>query len=244
MKLIPAIDLKDGRCVRLYQGEFDRETRYGDDPLALVRGYREAGFGELHVVDLDGARYGQQRHAELVAEIAATGLRVQLGGGIRDARTVERWLRAGVERCVVGSVAVTDPAEAARWLQRFGAAHVVLAFDVRIADGEPVPAIHGWTESAATTLWTCVERFSDSGLRHLLCTDVGRDGALNGPNLALYREILARHPHLALQASGGIRHAEDLAALRAIGCPAAISGRALLDGRITAKEIDSFLRDA
>lgn len=245
MRLIPAIDLKGSRCVRLHQGAFDRETHYSDDPLAVARAFRDQGFEVLHVVDLDGARSGEQRHAALVTEIvAATGFEVQLGGGIRDPQTVQRWLDAGVARCVVGSVAVTAPDRTADWMARFGAERIVAAFDVRTGEGEPVPAIHGWTEAAPTTLSACVERLLGHGLVHLLCTDVGRDGALTGPNLELYRGILARWPGIALQASGGIRHAADLAALRDIGCPAAISGRALLDGRITNEEIEPFLRDA
>lgn len=245
MNIIPAIDLKDGRCVRLLQGEFTRETDYGDDPVAIARRYAAAGCDRLHVVDLDGARSGVQRHRDAVAAlIGATGLSVQLGGGIRSRETLGRWLDAGVARCIIGSLAVTRTDTVADWLAEFGAEHVVLAFDVRTGGEAPVPALHGWTEDADATLWQCLDRYRDAGLRHVLCTDVGRDGALSGPNDGLYKEILARYPDLELQASGGVRDIGDLAALRAVGCAAAVTGRAMLDGRISGKEIRQFLQNA
>jgi phosphoribosylformimino-5-aminoimidazole carboxamide ribotide isomerase len=245
MNVIPAIDLKDGRCVRLLQGQFERETDYGDDPVAIARRYAAAGFDRLHVVDLDGARSGEQRHRDAVAAIiGATGLSVQLGGGIRRHETLSGWLEAGVARCIVGSLAVTDPETVASWLADFGPERIVLAFDVRTGDGAPVPAIHGWTENAAATLWQCLDRYREAGLRHVLCTDVARDGALRGPNEELYREVRARYPDLELQASGGVRDIDDLAALRSLGCAAAVTGRAMLDGRISDTEIGRFLQSA
>ncbi len=245
MNVIPAIDLRDGRCVRLLQGEFEHETVYGDDPVAIARRYAAAGFDRLHVVDLDGARSGEQRHRDAVtALIGATGLSVQLGGGIRTRETLARWLDAGVARCIVGSLAVTAADTVADWLAEFGPERVVLAFDVRTGGAAPVPAIHGWTEDAAASLWQCLDRYRGAGLRHVLCTDVARDGALGGPNADLYRDIVARYPALELQASGGVRDIGDLNALRALGCAAAVTGRALLDGRISDAEIERFLQSA
>lgn len=245
MNVIPAIDLRDGRCVRLLQGEFEQETDYGDDPVAIARRYAAAGFDRLHVVDLDGARSGIQRHREAVAAlIDATGLSVQLGGGIRTRETLARWLEAGVDRCIVGSLAVTDAVTVEDWIAAFGVERIVLAFDVRTGGHAPVPAIHGWTRDADVTLWQCLDRYRDAGLRHVLCTDVGRDGALRGPNEDLYGEIRSRYPELELQASGGVRDVRDLAALRALGCAAAVTGRAMLDGRISNREIGRFLRSA
>lgn len=246
MIVIPAIDMKGGSCVRLYQGEFDRQTKYSDDPAAVARGFHEWGFSHLHLVDLDGARTGDQKNRTLVRSITSEStLRVQLGGGIRDDATVSQWLDHGVDRCVVGSVAISDPATVRSWLGRFGPDRIVLALDVRLdAANSPRLAIHGWTQTAATTLWECVEDYCRHGLRHVLCTDISRDGAMSGPNVDLYREFVERYPEIQLQASGGVRHAQDLDALRVAGAAAAITGRALLDGRINKTEISSFLPGA
>ena len=246
MLVIPAIDLKGGRYVRLLQGDFAKETRYGDDPLPLARQYREQGFEYLHVVDLDGARTGEQRNRDLVARlIQETELAVQLGGGIRSRETIRDWIDAGISRCVIGSIAVDDPHLVTAWLREFGAERIVLALDVRIdEDGTPQLATHGWTRTAGVSLWQRLEEFGGSGLQHVLCTDIGQDGALGGPNTELYREFIARFPQLKLQASGGVRDCGDLGELRALGCAAAVTGRALLDGRITTGEVSSFLRSA
>lgn len=246
MTVIPAIDLRNGRCVRLFQGDFSRETLYGSDAASIARSYRQMGLGELHIVDLDGARSGEQRHREIIANIVAdAGLAVQLGGGIRKREILEYWLAAGVSRCVIGSLAASAPAMITAWLKDFGTERIVLAFDVRLDHrGTPALAIGGWAETARVTLWESLDHFSRHGLKHLLCTDIGRDGALSGPNLELYTEIRRRYPALALQASGGVRHLDDLRALRDAGCAAAISGRALLDGYIKPQELVSFLQGA
>ncbi|MDH5344843.1 MAG: HisA/HisF-related TIM barrel protein, partial [Gammaproteobacteria bacterium] len=170
---------------------------------------------------------------------------IQLGGGIRDEQAIESWLGTGVRRCVVGSVAVTDPDRVEDWLSRFGAEQLVLALDVRLDDdGTPMLATHGWTEDSATSLWAAVDRYRSAGLRHVLCTDISRDGAMSGPSVELYREFIERYPGIDLQASGGVRDVRDLEVLRAVGAAAAITGRALLDGRISREEISSFLRAA
>ncbi|MEX0977124.1 MAG: 1-(5-phosphoribosyl)-5-[(5-phosphoribosylamino)methylideneamino]imidazole-4-carboxamide isomerase [Woeseia sp.] len=246
MIVIPAIDLRQGKCVRLRQGDFNRETVYNDDPVQVARHYRDSGFEYLHVVDLDGARSGQQQHKDVVAKIvSATGLVVQLGGGIRDRSSLEYWLQAGVSRCVIGSLAVREPELVSGWLDEFGADSIVLALDVRTnRNQEPCLAIHGWMEDTDTTLWQAIEHFSAVDAKHVLCTDVGRDGMMSGPNLALYEELNRRYPNVQVQASGGVRNMEDLDTLRRIGCAAAITGRALLDSSITPAEVVSFLHDA
>jgi phosphoribosylformimino-5-aminoimidazole carboxamide ribotide isomerase len=238
MRIIPAIDLQGGKCVRLYQGDFDKVTEYSDDPLAIAREFSALQVRNLHIVDLDGARTGSQQNQAIVAELSAsTDLNVQVGGGIRDADTVTNWLERGVTRCVVGSVAVVEPDLVVDWLAHFGAAHIVIALDVSIGDDGPVVATHGWTKSSGTSLWDCIDRLADAGMEHLLCTDISRDGAMAGPNFDLYADIHRRFPGLALQASGGVRDAADLERLRALGIPAAITGKALLDGRISAAEV-------
>jgi len=246
MNVIPAIDMQNGHCVRLFQGDFARETRYADAPAAIAARYAAMGFRQLHLVDLDGARSGTQHNRKLVRSIvSASSLDVQLGGGIRDRDTVVRWFDDGVQRVVIGSLAVTDAAEVRAWLAEFGAERIVLALDCRLDDaGSPRIATHGWTRDSTLSLWHCVDGFLDAGLQHVLCTDVSRDGTLAGPSTALYRDFRARYPKLSLQASGGVRHVGDLAELRRLGAAGAITGRALLDGRISPDEVTSFLRGA
>ncbi|HEX5786661.1 MAG TPA: 1-(5-phosphoribosyl)-5-[(5-phosphoribosylamino)methylideneamino]imidazole-4-carboxamide isomerase [Woeseiaceae bacterium] len=242
MRIIPAIDLRGGRCVRLEQGDFARETVYSDDPLAVARRFGALAVSELHVVDLDGARTGTQANTDVIRDIVAgTPLEIQLGGGIRSAERLEHWFATGVRRCVLGSLAVTAPEQVRRWLCVYGGDRIVLALDVSLrADGEPMLATDGWTRTTETSLWECLDGYLEAGLRHVLCTDISRDGALAGPNVELYQRVLARYAGLKLQASGGVRHAEDLRSLARAGVPAAITGRALLDGRIAATEVASF----
>jgi phosphoribosylformimino-5-aminoimidazole carboxamide ribotide isomerase len=246
MQLIPAIDLAGGRCVRLYQGDFAAQTHYPTEPRALLEKYRVLGAAWLHVVDLDGARDGNQCNAAIVQDLAAhNALMLQTGGGLRTAALIQRMLAAGAQRCVVGSAAVTQVDAVRRWLRRFGPERIVLAFDVRLdAAGIPCVATHGWQTQSTRPLWDALSCYTDVKLRHVLCTDVGRDGTLAGPNLALYREAVRRHPQIDWQASGGIRDGADLAALAAAGAAAAISGRALLEDRIPAAEMRPFLPNA
>jgi phosphoribosylformimino-5-aminoimidazole carboxamide ribotide isomerase len=246
MRLIPAIDLKEGRCVRLLKGDFAAETRYPQEPGELLRQYRTYGADWLHVVDLDGAKDGSGANRALIAQLtAAGGIALQVGGGLRNVQAVRDILDLGAARAVVGSAAVTEPDEVARWLKRFGAERIALAFDVRLdARGVPCVTTHGWLEQSTLSLWTAIERYADAGLAHVLCTDVSRDGALAGPNVPLYEEAVRRHPGIAWQASGGVRDARDLHALSDCGAAAAISGKALLERRIPIEELAPFLPNA
>lgn len=245
MRVIPAIDIQDGKCVRLFQGDFEQATEYSDDPVAMARTFAEFSAADLHIVDLDGARFGTQVNKDIVARIAAeTSMSVQLGGGIRDVDALTSWLDAGISRCVIGSLAITEPDAVKSWLVKFGSERIVLALDVRIDDGgTPLITTHGWTSSGTTSVFECIEDYLDLGLQYVLCTDVSRDGAMAGPNVELYRQILDRFPQLQLQASGGVRHIADLASLRDSGLPAAITGRALLDGKISPTEMRKFLQN-
>jgi phosphoribosylformimino-5-aminoimidazole carboxamide ribotide isomerase len=244
MELIPAIDLRDGRCVRLLKGDFARETRYEVDPVELGARYRGLGARWLHVVDLDGAKHGAPVNLALVARIRErAGLRVQFGGGIRNRQSLDEALTAA-DRVVVGSLAVTAPELVGSWLKELGE-RLVLALDVRVgAGGEAAIATHGWTRASAATLASTVELFASAGLEHVLCTDIDRDGALAGPNVELYADCVRSWPAVQFQASGGVRDAADLEALAATGVAAAISGRALLEGRIEDEEIRRFLPNA
>ncbi len=246
MELIPAIDLKEGRCVRLFQGDFAAETVYADDPELILDRYQALGAERIHVVDLDGARDGALANRAAILKLASRkGVKLQVGGGLRTFDRVRHLLDAGIERAVIGSVAVNTPAVVARWFETLGPDKLVLAFDVRIDDaGTPRLTTHGWTEQSQTTLWAAVEGFLPSGLKHVLCTDISRDGALTGPNVDLYKEAAKRFPQIKWQASGGVANAADLHALQACGASAAISGKALLENRISLEELKPFLPNA
>jgi phosphoribosylformimino-5-aminoimidazole carboxamide ribotide isomerase len=228
----PAIDVRGGRVVRLRQGDYAQETRYADDAFALAVRYAEKGARWLHLVDLDAARSGGYTLRPLLRQIAASGrLQVQTGGGVRRAGDVQDLLDAGASRVVVGSMAITDPDGVSRWLDRFGADRLVLALDTQRDDaGIWRLPVHGWTEAGTVALFELLDRYSAAGAQHVLCTDIARDGMLGGPNRELYTLLTARYPALAIQASGGIRDIDDLAALRATGCAGAITGKALLSG--------------
>lgn len=245
MRLIPAIDLRGGYVVRLEQGRFDRERMYRNNPAELAASYADAGADWLHVVDLDGARDGSSaQHAAIGAIAGTVSAHIQVGGGIRDADGIDRLFDAGVARVVIGSRAVTHADETRAWLGRYGAGRVVLALDVSLDDGAPRLRTHGWKNTSEQTLWDAVGFFSAAGLRHVLCTDVARDGMLQGPNVALYRDCNERFPRIDWQASGGVSGVEDLHSLCATGANGAIVGRALLDGRLAIGEAGPFLQNA
>jgi len=246
MLLIPAIDLRKGRTVRLFQGDFDAETRYELQPHELLLRYRGLGASWLHVVDLDGAKDGSLSNRSIIVALASQrAVRLQVGGGIRSSTTIDDLLQQGVSRVVIGSTAVERPDEVNEWLVRYGSEKICLAFDIRLDDGG-VPRVRtrGWTEGTALSLWDAVARFPADRLKHVLCTDIERDGALTGPNVELYREAVTRFSHLQWQASGGVRDASDLAALAKTGVAGAVSGKALLEERITSEELRPFLQDA
>lgn len=229
----PAIDVRAGRVVRLRQGDYSLETRYADDPLTLAARHAQAGAQWLHLVDLDAARSGGYTLAPLVRQISGqTSLRVQTGGGVRDEDDVAAILHAGAERVVVGSIAVRDPERVRGWLDLFGPERITIALDARQTEqGRWVLPTAGWTQDSGMQLEPLLASYLDAGLRHLLCTDISRDGMLSGPNLALYRGILSMAPAVQLQASGGVRDVADIVAAKAAGCAGAVLGKALLDGR-------------
>jgi phosphoribosylformimino-5-aminoimidazole carboxamide ribotide isomerase len=230
----PALDIRDGRVVRLAQGDYARETHYGDDPLPRAQAFDQAGARWMHLVDLDAAKAGGYTLAPMLAGIASsTGLKVQTGGGVRSRDDVARILDAGATRVVVGSLSVREPETVIAWLSEFGGEHITVALDTR-QDGDGVwqLPVHGWTENAGVSLDQLLPRFVAAGMRHLLCTDIARDGMLSGPNLELYAHLRSLAPDVAVQASGGVRDAADVAGAREVGCAGAVLGRALLEGRL------------
>ena len=236
MILLPAIDLIGGRCVRLAQGDFARETSYSDDPAAALADFAADGAEEAHLVDLDGARAGAPRQHALFATFARnTDLKLQVAGGFRTPDQVAKVVDARVERVVIGSLALTDPAAFTDLLDRFGPERLTLALDVRIdGNGDAMVATHGWKVGSGRALADVLAGFPS--VRHLLVTDIARDGMLSGPNILLLNEILKDFPSIQLQASGGVAILADLSALAATGAARAIVGKAIWERKFTVAE--------
>ena len=232
--IYPAIDVRDGAVVRLVQGDYGRETRYPADPLALAKQYAADGALWLHLVDLDAARAGGYTLAPLLARLKSeTRLKVQTGGGVRGEADVEALLGAGADRVVIGSLAVRESGRVASWVARYGADRITLALDTRRDDeGRWRLPVHGWTEPGEKELDVLAAAYAEVGLRHLLCTDIARDGMLSGPNLDLYRYLCERFPRVEVQASGGARDVADVVAAREAGCRGIVLVKALLEGRM------------
>lgn len=235
MILLPAIDLIGGRCVRLEQGDFARETAYSDDPAAALAAFAAAGATEAHLVDLDGAKAREPRQHDLFVDLAArSALKLQVAGGFRTREQVARVLHAGVERVVIGSLALDESDTFSALLDSLGPDRLTLALDVRIEDGEPMVATHGWLTGSGRILDSVLADFPT--VKHLLVTDIARDGMLQGPNLELMTRIAARYPAIELQASGGVSSLADLTALTATGATRAIVGKAIWENRFTVAE--------
>lgn len=236
-QVIPAIDLRGGRVVRLRQGDYARETVFPVDPVELAQGYADEGAQWLHVVDLDGARSGRFANLAVIEAITRTGaLKVQAGGGVRTTDDLRRLYAAGVARVVVGSLAVQNPYATAIWISQFEPDRLVLALDVRRqADAWRLP-VHGWTEDSCVQLDTLAAHYTRAGARHVLCTDIARDGTLDGFNLDLYRDLAGFAPDFEIQASGGACSLDDMRRVRAAGVRGVILGRALLERKFTLKE--------
>jgi phosphoribosylformimino-5-aminoimidazole carboxamide ribotide isomerase len=243
LQIIPAIDLLDGSCVRLLHGDFDKCKVYDLDAIRLAARYAREGAGWLHVVDLAASRDGEDADIRpLLRLLENCSQSVQTGGGVRHKDDVRMRLDHGASRVVAGSISVQQPERFAGWLRELGSDRLVAALDVKIDDeGIPWPRTHGWTKGSARTLWQLLDFYRDKGLKHVLCTDIGRDGAMTGPNLDLYREVTQRYPELAVQASGGVSGLQDLQKLVSTGVDSAITGKALLEGCFTVAEALEFL---
>ncbi len=236
--IIPAIDLMDGGCVRLLKGDFAQRTNYSADPLDTAKDFAAAGAKILHVVDLDGAKNQRAEQSGLVIDIAkSVNMKVQTGGGLRTIEQIKHLLDGGVERVVIGSLAVKNPDLVKAWMGELGAEKFVLAIDIFAGlDGTPRPATHGWTETSDLSLWQVIDSFKDANLKTILVTDIARDGVLQGSNVALYREILAKFPDLDLITSGGVGSLEDVRQLKALNPKGIIIGKALYENKFTLKQ--------
>ena len=244
MQLIPAIDLRGGRVVRLEQGDYDRETHYDSDPLALAATYQDAGARLIHIVDLDSAREGGDTNLAMIARICSEiSIGVQTGGGVRSRADLDARLEAGVQRVVIGSLSVREPDTVAQWLTDVGSDAIVAGLDVLSdAGGGWIPKAAGWTESGDLELFALLEKLQTAGLRHVLFTDIERDGMLSGPSIELYQALVARFPALQTQASGGISEEQDLETAARTGVSGCIVGRALLEGRVSMSAIQRWSR--
>ena len=231
---IPAIDLIEGKCVRLTQGDYATSHVYAENPVDMARRFEDMGFTRLHLVDLDGAK---SRHVVndhvLKAITRATKLIVDFGGGVKTDDDMARVLDAGAEMVTCGSIAVTQPDTVLGWMERYGAEHLILGADVK--DGKI--SINGWLEDSAYELMPFLQRYLDAGMMHVLCTDISRDGMLQGPATALYSSIMQAFPHCRLIASGGVSCIEDILQLDKAGVPAVVFGKAIYEGKINMKEL-------
>lgn len=235
IELIPAIDIIDGKCVRLTKGDYDQKKVYNEDPAAVAQEFERLGFKRLHVVDLDGAK---SKHivndAVLRAITSSTSLIVDFGGGIKTEEDIEKAFAAGASMVTLGSIAVTNPDLCAAWVEKYGAEKIVLGADVR--NGKI--SINGWKEDSAEELIPFLHRYVKMGIRNVLCTEISRDGMLQGTAVDLYRSIMAEFPNLHLIASGGVSSNDDIDDLEKNGIPAVVFGKAFYEGRIDISKLN------
>lgn len=238
MNIYPAIDLIDGKVVRLSKGSFLDKTIYNNDPLEVANNFARMGCQYLHVVDLDGARTGRPQQTRLIQQISRScGLQVQAGGGIRTPQHVAELLEAGADRVVIGSLAASDRPATKGLLSRFGGTRLTLALDVAIDDaGIPLIALKGWQEISQLTLHQLVDEYLDQGLRQVLCTDISRDGTLSHPNFTLYKNLSRQFPQISFLASGGVASLQHIRTLKADRVGGVIVGRALYERTLNLKE--------
>lgn len=234
IEMIPAIDIIDGKCVRLTKGDYDQKTIYNEDPVSQAIEFQRLGFRRLHIVDLDGAK---SKHivndAVLKAITQATDLTVDFGGGIKSEADIEKAFVAGAHMVTIGSVAVTEPDTFLGWLSKYGADRIILGADVR----NGMVSINGWKEDSSEALLPFLEKYINAGVRNVLCTEISKDGTLAGPAIELYRKVMNQYPHLHLIASGGVSCNADICQLENNGIPAVVFGKAYYEGKIDIKEL-------
>ena len=234
IELIPAIDIINGQCVRLTKGDYDQKKVYNDDPAAVAKEFEQLGFRRLHIVDLDGAKSKHIVNDAVLRSITTeTKLIVDFGGGIKTEEDIEKAFEAGASMVTVGSIAVTKPALFIQWLDKYGADKMILGADVR----NGMISINGWKEDSKEELLPFLKKYIDAGVKNVLCTEISKDGTLQGPAVALYKEVMNAYPQLHLIASGGVSQKEDIEELEREGIPAVVFGKAIYEGRIDLKEL-------
>ncbi len=235
IELIPAIDIINGQCVRLTKGDYNQKKIYNDNPAEVAKHFENLGFKRLHVVDLDGAKSKHLVNESVLSDITTkTSLIVDFGGGIKTEEDLEKAFAAGAAMVTVGSIAVTQPDLFIKWLDKYGADRLILGADVR--NGKI--SINGWKEDSAEDLLPFLKQYIDRGIKNVLCTEISKDGTLQGPAINLYKEIMAAYPQLHLIASGGVSCNRDIQNLNTAGIPAVVFGKAFYEGRIKVEELD------
>jgi phosphoribosylformimino-5-aminoimidazole carboxamide ribotide isomerase len=237
MKIIPAIDIIDGKCVRLVQGDYAQKTVYNENPLDVARTFEDAGLTHLHLVDLDGAKAGKVVSWQVIETVVrGTSLKVDFGGGIKTIDEVKCLLDIGVSQVNLGSIAVKEPEKITEWIQQFGADKIILSADVK----NEMISIDGWQQNSTINIVTFLRGYIQRGIEHVTCTDISTDGMLTGPNIELYKKVLLSFPQLHLIASGGVSSLEDLYELKLIGADGVIVGKAIYEGKIALADLNNI----
>ena len=239
MKIIAAIDIMEGKCVRLTQGNFGKMKIYDEDPVDMAKKFEDADIENVHIVDLEGAQKGAVTNWQTLEDIRAnTALRIDFGGGVKTTEDVEDLLELNIDRINVGSVAVREPEKFKDWIRQFGADNFILSTDVK---GNEIK-VNGWQDQTSVTIYDIIDQYSPTGIEHITCTDISADGMLAGPNFALYKKLIKRFPNLKFTASGGVSSMEDLESLKYIGVYGTIIGKAIYEGRISLAQLAAFNR--
>jgi len=237
MQIIPAIDIIDGKCVRLTEGDYAQKTIYNENPLEVAKGFEDAGIKRLHLVDLDGAKAGVVKNWKVLESIALhTKLVIDFGGGIKTDQDVALVFERGASLATIGSIAVANPELFLNWVSTYGAHAFFLGADVK----DNLIAVNGWMKTSNISIDDFISGYLDKGITNIFCTDIKKDGRLEGPSTVLYQSLLTKFPNLKLVASGGVSSLQDLAALAGIGCAGAIVGKAIYENRISLKELQQF----
>lgn len=238
IEIIPAIDIIDGKCVRLTQGDYNQKTVYNEDPVEVAKMFEDAGIKRLHTVDLDGARSSHVVNTRVIERIAThTNLTIDFGGGIKSDEDLRKAFDAGAQMVTIGSVAVKEPELFASWTETYGGDKIILGADVK----NGYISISGWLEEGEQKLMDFICHHTKNGIHNVLCTDISRDGMLQGPAIDLYKDIMEHYPTLHLIASGGVSCINDIERLNEAGIPAVVFGKAIYEGRINLKELERFL---
>ena len=234
IELIPAIDIIDGQCVRLTKGDYNQKKVYNEDPLTVAKDFEKIGFKRLHMVDLDGARSKHIVNDEILRRVTAeTSLIVDFGGGIKSEEDIVKAFESGASMITVGSIAVTQPGLFIQWMEKYGPEKMILGADVR----NGMISINGWKKDSQISLLPFLKQYVEAGVKNVLCTEISKDGTLQGPAVTLYKEIMSAYPKLHLIASGGVSRKEDIDELESEGIPAVVFGKAIYEGRINLKEL-------
>lgn len=238
MRIIPAIDIIDGKCVRLSQGDYSTSKIYNENPLEVAKEFQDHGIKYLHLVDLDGAKSKHIVNYKVLEKIASgTDLQIDFGGGLKSDKDLKIAFNSGASQITGGSIAVKDPDTFFAWLEKFGNEKIILGADAK----DRKVAIGGWLEDSGRDLLPFIQQYVEKGVEYVICTDVSKDGMLQGPSFDLYEEILAEVPGVKLIASGGIAEFDDLPKLQELGCEGAILGKAIYEGRISLKQLEEFV---